>query len=296
MVRYTAERAFLFDFSATEAVLDQFCHETQTQSPLSCCCNSAVKWWRWWKREGEKKWWQHLSLQWGPPLGCGGPRARSSFPWFPWHCPCLGSSSGRRLIPCGTASIPCICQPAVEPAPAACQGLAIWTGTDFVLEQAPSPQSCLPRVTGTVRSPWSQHSKTEAEECWFSAEWTVPPLHSSEKFHSQPEKGPGTQCMHRPQHQHAPVDLGVRWQFSSKIFLHFRLTWLFPKELPSLKKKSWLAFAPSHCPCSGNQVPQSDYTIPTGRRVPSLAPPEGVSLGHLSRVCRRGEYNHFCKE
>lgn len=53
-------------------------------------------------------------------------------------------SSGRRLVPRGTASIPCICQPAVEPAPAACQGLTIWTGTDFVLEQAPSLQSCLP--------------------------------------------------------------------------------------------------------------------------------------------------------
>lgn len=131
---------------------------------LSCCCHSAVKAMveRMKKREGgEKSSDSTWSLQWGPPLGREGPGARSSFPWFPWHHPCLGSSSGRRLIPCGTASIPCICQPTVEPAPAACQGLAIWPGTDFVLEQAPSPQSCLPRETGTVCSPWSQRSKTQ---------------------------------------------------------------------------------------------------------------------------------------
>lgn len=93
----------------------------------------------------------------GPPLGHRGPRARSS---FSWHHPCLGSSRGRRLVPCGTASVPCICQPTVEPAPAACQGLTIWTGTDFVLEQA---QSCLPRVTGCHSSPRTlrgQRSKT----------------------------------------------------------------------------------------------------------------------------------------
>lgn len=29
---------------------------------------------------------------------------------------------------------------------------------------------------------------------------------------------------------------------------------------------------------------------------PSLISPEGVSLGHLSRVCRGEEYNHCCRE
>lgn len=168
MVSCMAERAFPFNSSATQAVLDQFCHETPapSQSPVAVVL-LWKPWWRGWKKEKKIKssdgtW----SPQQGVPPGHGGPQARSS---FSWHRPSPGSAVTRAaggFLPRGTPSIPCICRPAAKPAPAACQGLAIWTGTDFVLERAPSPQSCLPRVTGcnsssgSVHSPRSQCSKT----------------------------------------------------------------------------------------------------------------------------------------
>lgn len=145
-------------------------------------------------------------------------------------------------------------------------------------------QSCLPRVTGCHSSPRTMQENTGAQECWCSAEWTVLPLHSSEKLHSRPEKGQGTQYMHRLQTVPA-CTRGLTCQmtiFNQNNFLHFRFTCLFPKELSSLKKiltflskcqcqglatsslgtpllcLQWVWVGPSPCARSGNQVPQPD--------------------------------------
>lgn len=321
MVRYTAERAFLFDFSATEAVLDQFCHETEPSLPSPVAVTLLWNGGDDKKEKRGKKMVTAFVSAVGTTTGLWRTTGKElismismalSLPgkqqWQEAHTPWHSQHPLHMSAHCGASSC-CL------PGPGNLDRHRFCAGTGALSAELPATSD---RDRAQPMEPTQQNS--EAEECWFSAEWTVPPLHNSEKFHSRPEKGPGTKCMHRIQHQHASVDLGVRWQFSSKrIFCILDSLDFFQKSCHLSKKiltflskyqglqylpqehhccafSTVFGFVPSHCPCSGNQVPQSDYTIPMGRRVPSMAPPEGVSLGHLSKVCRRGEYNHFCKD
>lgn len=205
---------------------------------LSFCCESHggedEK-----KRKGRKKQWQHLVPAVGTTAGPWSTTGKelifmaSSLPgkqqWqeahTPWHSQHPLHMSARR-----GASSCCL------PGPHNLDRHRFCAGTGAL------SQSCLPRVTGGHSSPGTRQENTGAQECWCSAEWTVLPLHSSEKLHSGPEKGLDTQYMQRLQHQHALVDLHVRWQFSTKIIFCILDSLVFSQKSCHLSKKSWLFF------------------------------------------------------
>jgi len=139
-----AEKASPHHRSAMQAVLDQICHETQALLSLlllSFCRENMVEGMK--NRNGGEGA-KNADSTWSQQQG--GQRRTTGKELISRHRPSPGS--GRRLSAVWLTRRPRICRPAAKPAPAACQGLAIWPGTDLTPERARSSQSRLPLATG----------------------------------------------------------------------------------------------------------------------------------------------------